>query len=632
MRPAVRLTLLSSLFFAGVALAQPTENPALYNYVNRDDGAYNYSIARVLRNPLIDLGGGRTRRVAADVFFMNLTSQEWNPTANLSAGFQENRQLWQHEVAVVVPSVIRSSTAHLHITGGGNAQDGLDRFDFFGTVGPNASDVLGSNSEVGQFAAFAEATGSIFTVLNQVPNQSIQFTNDIRGPRVEDDSIAKTIRNFIDGGAKETDWPLLLPMTKAAVKAMDMTQDFVRNSPASGFSFLGGSFVGSGSSERTPVAQDFIVSGGSKRGWTTWLTAAVDDRVKAIVPIVFDALNLGNQLDNQKAIYGRVDNDLTTPDSSGAQFSGALQPYISSRSPNDPNATADMNLTVEFASPAGQKALGIIDPYAYRDAFTMPKYIVNSAGDEFFAINSSNNYYHNLPGEKYLWYIPNTTHVIPANPDGTSNDQAIAEFLESYTAFYGALKSGEDLPQYNYSILNEGRTIRVEFLNGLLPDDITLWYNNGFNGTPDFRRSGIQNALPGNIRSEWFQWDPADDFYSLSYLGNGVFEATANDTDHWQAFMMQFVYNVDSVPFIDPSNPAAGWRSARFRFSSGVSIVGPEALTPVIRTASLDLGLNALSLDRSSITAVPEASTTLLLGVGGLVLVAFQARRRWQNP
>ena len=35
----------------------------------------------------------------------------------------------------------------------------------------------------------------------------------------------------------------------------------------------------------------FIVAGGSKRGWTTWMVGAVDPRVMAIIPVLMDELN-----------------------------------------------------------------------------------------------------------------------------------------------------------------------------------------------------------------------------------------------------------------------------------------------------------------------------------------------------
>lgn len=628
--PAILLALVACCVPAAAQIPS-----ALADYVNREDGAYSYSLVNVLRNPEVQVGGTLTP-IAADVYFMHLVSQEWSPTDNLSTGFQENRQVWEHEVAIIVPNVIRSTTASLHITGGGNASGGLDRFDYFNTMSPNASGQLQGGSEIGAFAAFAAASGSIMTILNQTPNQSISYTNDAyANSRSEDASIAKTIQNFIAADGQETDWPLLLPMTKAAVKAMDMTQDFIATNPLPQVS----GFVGANGGYRTPSVQDFVVSGGSKRGWTTWLTAAVDDRVKAIVPIVFDALNLGQQLENQKAIYSRVSNDLTSPDSSGAVFSGSLQPYISSSGPiidsdgdlqYDPNAFPDMDLTVQFADEYGRQALEIIDPFTYRESLTMPKYIVNSAGDEFFSINSSNNYFHDLEGDKYLWYVPNTVHGIAANPDGTANNEAVAQFLESYTAFYGALKSGEDLPEYKYTLLNDNKTIRVEFLNGLLPDEVTLWYNDGYNGEPDFRRGGVKGTGPDNIRSTWYQWDPSQSIYSLSYLGNGVFEATANDTTHWQAFMLQFYYTVDSVPFLDPSNPDAGWSGARFRFSSGVSIVGPEPLVylgPKTTLAEAN-SLNALELAALQSRAVPEVSTLALSGTMALIALGLATLRR----
>ena len=57
-------------------------------------------------------------------------------------------------------------------------------------------------------------------------------------------------------------------MTKAAVRAMDTITAFCKSQPAA-----------------SVAVEKFVVSGGSKRGWTTWTTAAVDHRVVAIVPV-----------------------------------------------------------------------------------------------------------------------------------------------------------------------------------------------------------------------------------------------------------------------------------------------------------------------------------------------------------
>jgi PhoPQ-activated pathogenicity-related protein len=46
------------------------------------------------------------------------------------------------------------------------------------------------------------------------------------------------------------------------------------------------------------------VSGASKEGWTTYLTAAVDKRVKAICPIVMDMLKLQANVHHMWRAYG----------------------------------------------------------------------------------------------------------------------------------------------------------------------------------------------------------------------------------------------------------------------------------------------------------------------------------------
>ncbi|MFN7918506.1 MAG: PhoPQ-activated protein PqaA family protein [Bryobacteraceae bacterium] len=54
----------------------------------------------------------------------------------------------------------------------------------------------------------------------------------------------------------------------------------------------------------------------------------------------------------------------------------------------------------------------IEEPFQYRDRLTMPKYMVNSAGDQFFIPDSSQFYFDKLKGERYLRYIPNTDHSL----------------------------------------------------------------------------------------------------------------------------------------------------------------------------------------------------------------------------
>jgi PhoPQ-activated pathogenicity-related protein len=51
--------------------------------------------------------------------------------------------------------------------------------------------------------------------------------------------------------------------------------------------------------------QRFVLSGASKRGWTTWLTGAADQRVAGIAPMVIDMLNMKKQLAWECPQYGQ---------------------------------------------------------------------------------------------------------------------------------------------------------------------------------------------------------------------------------------------------------------------------------------------------------------------------------------
>jgi len=80
-------------------------------------------------------------------------------------------------------------------------------------------------------------------------------------------------------------------MVKASIKAMDTIEAFMAN-------------------ETNPTGivsqiKKWTVTGASKRGWTTWLTAAVaPDRVHCAVPIVLDLLNLVENMHHMYRAYG----------------------------------------------------------------------------------------------------------------------------------------------------------------------------------------------------------------------------------------------------------------------------------------------------------------------------------------
>ena len=300
---------------------------ALDRYVHKPDPSYAWKLAISIRDE------------SATGYAIDMTSQTWLTTNEV------NRTIWKHWLLIVKPDSVTSSTGLLFISGGANRGD----------KPPMPSREL---------IRIAKETHSVVAELKMVPNQPLIFGND-GVERTEDDLIAYSWDKYLRTGDER--WPARLPMTKSAVRAMDTITAFLA-SPAGG---------------GTKVDQ-FVISGGSKRGWTTWTTAAVDPRVVAICPIVIDVLNLEKSMQHHYQAYGF--------------YAPAVGNYTE-------HHIMDWNGTAE------SKALyGIEDPFSYRDRLTMPKLIMNAAGDQFFLPDSSQFYFDQLTGPKYLRYVPNTDH------------------------------------------------------------------------------------------------------------------------------------------------------------------------------------------------------------------------------
>jgi PhoPQ-activated pathogenicity-related protein len=264
-------------------------------------------------------------------------------------------------------------------------------------------------------ASLAAETNSVVVELKMIPNEPLVFHHD-GVKRKEDDLIAYTWDQFLKGGDEE--WPARLPMVKAAVRAMDCVQQLVGSKEGGNFKI-----------------DKFVVAGGSKRGWTTWNTAAVDKRVEAIIPLSIDTLNEGPSMRHHVAVYGF--------------YTEAVGDYYNHQ------------ITARAADPRMRLLDAIEDPYSYRDRFTMPKYIVGGSGDEYFCPDNSQFYFNDLPGEKYLRYIPNCDHGL----GGT-------DVRESVVAYYDSILKGTPRPRFFWYFEPDG-SIHVK--TGTKPLAVKLW-------------------------------------------------------------------------------------------------------------------------------------------------------------
>jgi PhoPQ-activated pathogenicity-related protein len=414
-----------------VVAAEPKKTP-LDDYVAKPDATYSWKLVKTIP------GDGVTS------FVLDLKSQTWRSSPEV------DRPVWQHWLMITRPDKVTSDTALLNIGGGRNGGEAP------ATALPDAVDR-------------ARRSGTVVVSLGQVPNQPLVFNKDGM-ERVEDDLIAYCDIKFIETG--DPTWVTRLPMVKSAVKAMDAATEFLA------------------SAEGGKIAiKNFVVAGGSKRGWTTWLTGAVDPRVKAIVPIVIDVVNVKPSMMNHYAAYG-----FWAP----AVGNYAVQHKVMDR----------------WDSPRMAELNRIEDPYFYLDRLTLPKYIVNAAGDQFFTPDSSKFYFDDLKGPKYLRYVPNGDHSLRGTDAG-----------ESILAFYRAVVEGKPLPKFTWKMDKDG-SISVE--TQTKPKEVNLWQATNPKAR-DFRLLTIGKA---------YKSSPLEPDSKGVYVGR-----VARPETGWTAFFVELVFD-----------------------------------------------------------------------------------------
>lgn len=373
-------------------------------------------------------------------YTLRMTSQQWRNPGEV------DRTIWEHDVGIIEPW-FKNNKVLLLVNGGKNGETPQE-------VRP-------------AIAAASVVTGITYAQVDQIPNQPLTFSDDTGRTRSEDAILAYGLDKALVTGDEE--WIAHMAMAKAAIRGMDAVQ------------------------EKLGTVDDFLVAGGSKRGWTTYLVAAVDPRVKAMAPISIDIPSLRKNVQHHWEIYG-----FYTP---------AVDDYV------------EFNLFCRMSDPTeiyADQVVTIVDPLTYFAKYTMPKLILVSAGDQFFPSDSSRFYYSQLPEPKNLRYTVNTDH----------SQEAVWEQLVLFAlSWVSKAINSADLPKFSWTFEPDG-SIRVA--TQTKPNAVRMWQAYNANAR-DFRLESIGAAWTGS---------------SLTDQGNGVYVGYVPESAAgWSAFLVELDFN-----------------------------------------------------------------------------------------
>ena len=398
---AVLLTFVSHILYA-----QTKAETALTEYVNSPDDSYCWSVVDQMQNSDVT------------AFRLELTSQKWHDI------------VWRHELVVFIPNDLQHDEALLHISGGSVDTE---------TNKPNLHGW--DDKTIKTQAEIASRCKAVTAILWQVPRQPLF------GGKYEDDLLAYTLFRFQT--EQDYTWPLLFPMVKSVVKAMDAIEEFVTE-------------------KRNAMVDKFVLNGFSKRGWTTWMTAGSGDkRIIAIAPMVIDILNMRVNVPYQRHMFG--------------DYSAMIGDYVK------------IGLTEELITPEGWNIVRMIDPYYYRHNYKMPKMVFLGSNDPYWTVDASKNYLNDIPGSTFTAYSVNAGHGLDS------------EAITSLEAFFYQSINGQKYPQMDYKVAESADGITLQFkADKKLLEGVEIW--EAISENKDFRKCEFKpTKIDGVAHSKRFK-------------------------------------------------------------------------------------------------------------------------------
>ena len=391
--------LLAVVAAAGPAVADTPAVPGdLADYVSKPDPSFSWKLTSKIETP------------AGTIYDLHVVSQTWHDIK------------WDHGLQVIVPAGATPQPTMLIYNTGGS---------------PNAG-----TAALGM--AIAARVKAPVAFLFGIPKQPLF------GGKKEDALIAETFVRYME--TEDSTWPLLFPMAKSLVRAMDAIQAFAKQ-------------------EWKADVKHFVVTGGSKRGWTSWLTAASGDkRVKAIAPMVIDTLNMPVQMENQVKAFGKP--------------SEMIHDYVERKLVPVPDTSV------------ARKLWSMIDPWVYREQLTLPKMLIHGTNDPYWPQDALNTYWDDLKGEKHVLYVPNAGHGLREEANGKP-ELLPTRAINTLSAFARSQIFDKPLPKLEWK--HAGKDDSAELTVGSpTKGKVRVWTANA--DTRDFRKAKWESRdLDGGV-------------------------------------------------------------------------------------------------------------------------------------
>lgn len=352
--------------------------------------------------------------------------------------------VWTHPVRLTIPETVETENVLVFLKGGDTT-----------TLLPETTPDLIEG---------ALKTKAIVAEIFAIPNQPCVFNEG--NEKRDDELVAYSWKCFLDTG--DEDYPLHQPMAEAVKTVISAIQDYLKNKP-----------------------KGYVLTGESKRGWVSYLAAAEDKRVKAIIPVVADFLN--------------IKENFTHHFQSLKSWSPAIKDYL------------DLGLDDRMFTHERYNALmSREDAYSFRQQLTLPKYLILASGDPFSMPDTVKTYLRGLVGPTYLRLIPNCGHKID-----------IKEYYPSLFTFFKLVSSGAQVPVLRWKV-SEGK-LKVQ--PSVAPDTMKLWSS-------------------ANSKARDFRFDFTACRFTSSSFDPPYVLALSEPQEGWKAEFVEAVFKTTAGPLI----------------------------------------------------------------------------------